>query len=212
MKELYRFRQYLKENESEYSEENPMVFTLPQVDGDTGVKLPMRKIFKMLKDAGYNPEITSGNKVTGIKDITIGVGDDKFSAGQLTISKNGMTYGDDLWGKDIKSENEIFPLIDEYYNDQLEMEKSASSPPDLDNKNQLYDEGYDEAWSKIGAEKLAQDFKKEFPDKDTDKLEYWIEKYSNDNNISDFMSNDFFRYELRPAVMKLGYTNPEGVM
>lgn len=71
---------------------------------------------------------------------------------------------------------------------------------------------YDEAWSKIGAEKLAQDFKNEFPDKDTDKLEYWVEKYSNDNNISDFMSNDFYKYKLRPAVMKLGYTNPEGVM
>ena len=85
MKELYRFRQFLKEDESEHSEENPMVFTLPQVGGDTGVKLPMRKIFRMLKDAGYDPEITDGNKIT-----------------------------------DIKSENELFPLIDEYYKDQLD--------------------------------------------------------------------------------------------
>ena len=120
MKELYRFRQFLKEDESEHSEENPMVFTLPQVGGDTGVKLPMRKIFRMLKDAGYDPEITDGNKITGIKNITIGVGDDEFSAGTLIISRNGQTFGNDLWGKDIKSENELFPLIDEYYKDQLD--------------------------------------------------------------------------------------------
>jgi len=93
------------------------------VGGDTGVNLPMRKIFKMLKDANYNPRITKGNKLTGISDIEIGVDYDNFSAGLLLITKNGQTFGDDLWGKDIKSETEIFPLIDEYYKDQLEAEK-----------------------------------------------------------------------------------------
>jgi len=104
-----------------YTEENPYIATM--VGGDTGVNLPMRKIFKMLKDANYNPRITKGNKLTGISDIEIGVGDDNFSAGLLLITKNGQTFGDDLWGKDIKSETEIFPLIDEYYKDQLEAEK-----------------------------------------------------------------------------------------
>jgi len=104
------------------SEENPIYPT--EVGRDTGVTLPMRKIFRMLKDANYNPRITKGNKITGIIDIEIGIEDDDFSAGMLTITKNGETFGDDLWGKDIKSENEIFPLIDEYYKDQLEAEKS----------------------------------------------------------------------------------------
>tara|TARA_B110000902_G_scaffold254818_1_gene319365 strand:+ start:18 stop:416 length:399 start_codon:yes stop_codon:yes gene_type:complete len=119
----FDLKKYLAEGKLFEEEEDPITFTLPQVGGDTGTKLPMRKIFKMLKDAGYDPEITDGNRITGIKDITIGVGDDKFSAGTLIITKNGQTFGDDLWGKDIKSEDEIFPLIDEYYNDQLEMEK-----------------------------------------------------------------------------------------
>ena len=105
-------------NLSTSSEENPIHPTV--VGGDTGVTLPMRKIFRMLKDANYNPRITKGNKITGISDIEIGVGDDEFEAGMLTITKNGQTFGDDLWGKDIKSENEIFHLIDQYYKDQLE--------------------------------------------------------------------------------------------
>jgi len=114
----------LKESNNLYtsSEENPIYPTV--VGGDTGVTLPMRKIFRMLKDANYNPRITKGNKITGIIDIEIGIEDDVFAAGMLTITKNGETFGDDLWGKDIKSENEIFPLIDEYYKDQLEAEKS----------------------------------------------------------------------------------------
>jgi len=111
----------LKDDGFKYTEENPYIATM--VGGDTGVNLPMRKIFKMLKDANYNPRITKGNKLTGISDIEIGVGDDNFSAGLLLITKNGQTFGDDLWGKDIKSETEIFPLIDEYYKDQLEAEK-----------------------------------------------------------------------------------------
>jgi hypothetical protein len=104
------------------TEEDPYHSNL--VGGDTGTNLPMRKIFKMLKDANFNPKITKGNKITGISDIEIGVGDDDFSAGMLTITKNGQTFGDELWGKDIKSEKEIFPLIDEYYKDQIEAEKA----------------------------------------------------------------------------------------
>ena len=115
MKELYRFRQFLTEG---VIKETAFKSKLKVIR--TSVKLPMRKIFRMLKDAGYDPEITDGNKITGIKNITIGVGDDEFSAGTLIISRNGQTFGNDLWGKDIKSENEIFPLIDEYYKNQLD--------------------------------------------------------------------------------------------
>jgi len=118
----FDLKKYLAEGKLFKEEEEPTAFTLPQVGGDTGIKLPMRKIFKMLKDAGYDPEITDGNRITGINDITIGVGDDKFSAGTLIISKNGQVFGDNSWGVDIESEDEIFSMIDEFYMDQFESE------------------------------------------------------------------------------------------
>ena len=118
----FDLKKYLAEGKLFEEEEEPTSFTLPQVGGDTGIKLPMRKIFKMLKDAGYDPEITDGNRITGINDITIGVGDDKFSAGTLIISKNGQVFGDNSWGVDIESEDEIFSMIDEFYMDQFESE------------------------------------------------------------------------------------------
>ena len=119
------------------SEEDVNIVTLPQVGGDTGIKLPMRKIYRMLKDANYEPRITKGNKVMGISDIEVGIGDDDFSAGMLTITKNGQTFGDELWGKDMKSENELFPLIDEYYKDQLEAEKARDDRGYYDLKEKL---------------------------------------------------------------------------
>lgn len=115
----FDLKKYLAEGRIFKEEEDPIKFTLPQVGGDTGIKLPMRKIFKMLKDKGYNPEITDGNRITGINRIRIGVGDNNFSAGNLTIFKNGEIHGDDLWSDDIKSEDEIFSVIDNFYKDQL---------------------------------------------------------------------------------------------
>ena len=115
----FDLKKYLAEGRLFKEEEDPQVFTLPQVGGETGIKLPMRKIFKMLKDKGYNPKITDGNRITGINSIIISVGDNNSSVGNLTIFKNGEIHGDDLWSVDIKSEDEIFSVIDNFYKDQL---------------------------------------------------------------------------------------------
>ena len=91
---------------------------LSVVGGNTGVKLNMRKVYNMLKSLNFNPQIREGNRLF-IKTIEIGVvDDDGYDYGSLKISKNGELFGDDLWGYDIKSEDEILPAIEMYKKDQ----------------------------------------------------------------------------------------------
>ena len=73
----------------------------------------------------------------------------------------------------------------------------------------MIDEANSNQWEKIGAKKLAQEFAKDQPDRSIGGLEFWIEKYSVDNNITDPMPKDFYNYELYPEIISLGYENPE---
>ena len=75
--------------------------------------------------------------------------------------------------------------------------------------NEDLDKKFDNYWEEIGAEKLAQEFSKDFPDKNKGGLEFWIEKYAQENNILDRISRDFYNNKLYPAVLSLGYRNPE---
>jgi len=109
----------MKKSELKQIIKEELQIKLSQVGGDTGVKLNMRKVYNILKDNDFNPKVREGNKLTGIKSIEIGViGNDGYDYGLLTISKNGELFGDDLWGYDIKSEDEILPSIELYKKDQ----------------------------------------------------------------------------------------------
>lgn len=117
----FDLKKYISENRIMGEEDNSVELT--QVGGNTGVKLPMKKIFNDLRDAGYNPSITGGNRITGINRIEVEISDNRLQTrwshcGALIITKNGQLFGEDLWGMDIESEDEIFPAIEEYYRDQ----------------------------------------------------------------------------------------------
>lgn len=118
----FDLKKYISENRIMEEEDDSVELT--QVGGDTGVKLPMKKIFKMLKREGYSPIVTKGNRITGINRIEVEISNNRYTTrwshcGTLIIDKNGQLFGDDLWGMDINSEDEIFPAIEEYYRDQV---------------------------------------------------------------------------------------------
>lgn len=100
------------------NEENAI--ELKAVGRDTGVKLNMRKVLNILKDNGYSYEIEDGNRFTGIKLIMVYGKAGGEVPGHISIAKNGELFGSDLWGKDIKSEDELIPAIEQFYKDQKE--------------------------------------------------------------------------------------------
>ena len=87
-------------------------------------KLNMQKVYNMLKDAGFDPQIEEGNRLW-IKAIK--VGSDKPNErdwGGLKITPSGALYGDDLWGRDINNETEVIPALRDYIEDQKEYFKN----------------------------------------------------------------------------------------
>ena len=119
----FDLKKYLAEGRLFKEEEDPITFTLPQVGGDTGIKLPMRKIFKMLKDAGYNPEIIDGNRITGINSI-IKTGWVQKTYQDIVITTNGNKY-DFSWRSEFDQKNSkygdiIFDYIHHHNSDQLD--------------------------------------------------------------------------------------------
>ena len=103
----------ITESEEDYIE-------LKAIGGDTGVKLNMRKVLNILKDNNYLYVIKDGNKFTGIKSIIVYGKIGEGIPGHIVITKNGELFGSDLWGKDIKSEDELLPTIEQFYKDQNE--------------------------------------------------------------------------------------------
>jgi hypothetical protein len=83
-------------------------------------KINMGDVFFILKVNKFKPEITDGDRITGIKTIDFGTYDDKTGedAGRLKIDSNGRLYGQDLWGMTIKNADEILNAIDQYRKDQ----------------------------------------------------------------------------------------------
>lgn len=80
-------------------------------------KLNMQKVYKILKTAGYDPKISEGNRLF-IKSIKVTGKGNTQDYGTVKITPSGTLYGDDLWGMDIKSEEEIIPAIEEFVKDQ----------------------------------------------------------------------------------------------
>jgi hypothetical protein len=118
----FDLKKYLTENklttnsklqEVEYDEEgNP--FIEPKVVGrDTGVKLDLKKVKKMAEAEGYEVSIEEGN-LLGIKSIKIEIPE----AGTLVIKRNGEVFGDELWGDEMESENDILDVIQNFIKDQ----------------------------------------------------------------------------------------------
>jgi len=88
-----------------------------EVGRKTGVKLNMRKIINILKNAGYPYSIDDGNKLF-IKSVRTGGKGDDVDYGSIKITRNGELFGSDLWGKEIKSEEEVIPAIEEFVKSQ----------------------------------------------------------------------------------------------
>ena len=90
-----------------------------EVGRDTGVKLNMRKIINLLKDAGYSYSINDGNLLFP-KSIRTGMKEGDVDYGSIVITRNGEVFGSDLWGTEINSEEEVIPTIEEFRKDQRE--------------------------------------------------------------------------------------------
>ena len=86
-----------------------------EVGRNTGVKLNMRKILKLLKTQGYPHSIHRGNLLYPLEILAGGKGKD---VGAITITKNGELFGPDSWGMEIRSEEEIIPALDQFQIDQ----------------------------------------------------------------------------------------------
>ena len=78
-----------------------------------GVSLNMNKIFQILKDNGYEPKITKGNKVFGIKKIMV----NGKIWGRTGIESNGEMFGSDMWNRNITSEEEVLDAMRELEKD-----------------------------------------------------------------------------------------------
>ena len=86
-----------------------------EVGRDTGVKLNMRKVLKLLKDQGYPHSIHRGNIFSPLEILAGGKGPD---VGAITITKNGELFGPGSWGVEIKSEEEVIPAIEQFVKNQ----------------------------------------------------------------------------------------------
>lgn len=100
------------------SESEEDAIELKMVGRDTGIKLNMRKVISILKNNGYHYSITDGNMLTGIKAVMTAGKYGEGKPGHLTFTKNGEVFGDDLWGTEISSEDEVIPTIEQFYIDQ----------------------------------------------------------------------------------------------
>ena len=86
-----------------------------EVGRDTGVKLNMRKVLKLLKDQGYPHSIHRGNLLFPIEILAGGKGRD---VGAITITQIGELFGSGSWGMEIGSEEEVIPAIEQFVKDQ----------------------------------------------------------------------------------------------
>lgn len=84
-------------------------------------KLNMQKVFKILKTSGYNPRIYDGNRLF-IKGIEVTGKGNNADYGRVRISPSGALYGDDLWGMDIETEEQIIPALEAFVRDQREQQ------------------------------------------------------------------------------------------
>lgn len=84
-------------------------------------KLNMQKVYKILKTAGYDPKISEGNRLL-IKAITVWGKERLVDYGGMKITPSGALYGDDLWGIDIETEEQVIPALNQYIKDQRELE------------------------------------------------------------------------------------------
>ena len=119
----FDLRKYLAENKllkeadnfMDATEDDP--FYPKEVGRKTGVRLNMRKILRLLKDQGYPHSIARGNSLFPT-EILAGGKDEEVDLGAITITKNGEIFGDDMWGIDIHSEEEVIPAIELFVQDQ----------------------------------------------------------------------------------------------
>ena len=83
----------------------------------------LRAVYAILKANKLGPEITSGNRITGIKTIDFGSYDETTGedGGRLSIDSTGELYGQDNWGMTIKDANEIMDAVAQYRKDQKEL-------------------------------------------------------------------------------------------
>jgi len=95
------------------TEDDPFYAT--QVGRNTGVRLNMRAVLKLLKDQGYPHSIHRGNLLFPIEILAGGRGRD---VGAITITKNGELFGPGSWGMEVKSEEEVIPAIEQFVKDQ----------------------------------------------------------------------------------------------
>ena len=90
-------------------------------------KLNMQRVYNMLKDAGFEPQIEEGNRLW-IKAIKVGSDKaDEKDWGGLKITPSGALYGDDSWGRDINNETEVIPALRDYIEDQKDYFKNDKS-------------------------------------------------------------------------------------
>jgi len=109
-----------EDNLEGYTEDNPL--EIKPIGSETGTKLNMHKVFKILKAEGYEPRITRGNRLFP-KEITVWGKGREVDYGGMKITPNGELFGDDLWGIDIKSEEQVIPALQQYINDQRDLFK-----------------------------------------------------------------------------------------
>lgn len=122
----FDLKKYLAENKlttnSRLNEEDGEGIELKPVGRDTGVNLNLKKVKKMAEAEGYEVEVSDGN-LLNIKQIDIKVPE----AGTLIVAKNGEVFGDDNWGMEIKSEDDIYFAIKIYIEDQNDLSEPKGS-------------------------------------------------------------------------------------
>jgi uncharacterized protein YuzE len=102
-----------KLQEVEYDEEGNPSIEPKAVGRDTGVKLDLKKVKKMAEAEGYEVSIEDGT-LFSVKSINIKIPE----AGTLTVTKNGEVFGDELWGAEMESDNDILDVIQNFIKDQ----------------------------------------------------------------------------------------------
>jgi hypothetical protein len=83
----------------------------------------LRAVYAILKANKLEPEITDGNRITGIKMIDFGSYDDKTGedGGRLSIDAKGQLFGQGNWGMTIKDADEILDAVAQYRKDQKKL-------------------------------------------------------------------------------------------
>jgi hypothetical protein len=95
-------------------------FNVTEIGRNTGVKLNLKKITKILKKAGYPATIEKEGILPSNEDGVITR--DKLSVradyGYIKICRNGEIFGSDNWGIEITSEDEVIPALKRFLQDQ----------------------------------------------------------------------------------------------